>query len=267
MDSFNPASLSSTSERIEEMKKGFFTSDLSTDEFTALHLAGFSPLGMVVGSSVYHIGFQSQRYNVSQELTVLTEAMHNARELALSRMVAEAQALGADGIVGTDLKMQTYVGGLEVVEFISIGTAIKFNKAPGTLRRSDGMPFTSHISGQDFVKLWQAGFVPVHFSFGVCVYHVAHQSAFASLKQMGRNVEMPIYTKAIYEAREIALERVQQEAIAWGATGVVGTTLNVSHHIWGESAVEFMAMGTAVKAHSLTPDPINNVTITMSMDK
>jgi uncharacterized protein YbjQ (UPF0145 family) len=42
-------------------------------------------------------------------MQVLTQAMDNARELAMARMQAEADHLGADGIVGVQLRMQRYV--------------------------------------------------------------------------------------------------------------------------------------------------------------
>ena len=49
-------------DRIQRMKKevdrGFFTSDLSVNEFLLVKQSGFEPLGLVLGSSIYHIGFQ-----------------------------------------------------------------------------------------------------------------------------------------------------------------------------------------------------------------
>ena len=79
---------------------GVFTSDLSVSEYVLLGEAGFEPLGFVVGSSIYHVGLQVGRWNQNQELQVLTQAMYNARELAMARMRAEADHLAADGIVG-----------------------------------------------------------------------------------------------------------------------------------------------------------------------
>src|SRR5438270_264622 len=67
--------------------------------------AGFRPLGLVLGSSVYHIGAQFSSFNQSMELSVLTQAMYHARELAMTRMRAEAYALGADGVVGVRLRV------------------------------------------------------------------------------------------------------------------------------------------------------------------
>src|SRR5271167_5278405 len=104
---------------------GVFTSDLSVSEYVLLGEAGFEPLGFVVGSSIYHIGLQVGRWSQNQELQVLTQAMYNDRELAMTRMQAEADHLGADGIVGVQLKMQTYVWGQDVLEFIATGTAVK----------------------------------------------------------------------------------------------------------------------------------------------
>src|SRR6185437_1200067 len=102
-----------------------FTSDLSVSEYVLLEEAGFEPLGFVVGSSIYHIGIQVGRWGQNQELDVLTQAMYNARELAMERMRAEAEHLGADGIVGVELRMQSYVWGQDVLEFLATGTAVK----------------------------------------------------------------------------------------------------------------------------------------------
>src|SRR5579863_5105132 len=62
-------------DRIERMKqevaRGFFTSDLSVNEFLLVKESGFEPLGLVLGSSIYHIGFQQAMWNRSQEMGVL----------------------------------------------------------------------------------------------------------------------------------------------------------------------------------------------------
>ena len=100
---------------------GVFTSDLSVSEYVLLGEAGFEPLGFVIGSSIYHIGLQIGKWSQNQELQVLTQAMYNARELAMTRMQAEAEHLGADGTVGVELRMQAYVWGQDVLEFIRDG--------------------------------------------------------------------------------------------------------------------------------------------------
>src|SRR5271165_4902646 len=130
---------------------GVFTSDLSVSEYVLLGEAGFEPLGFVVGSSIYHIGLQVGRWSQNQELLVLTQAMYNARELAMTRMQAEADHLGADGIVGVQLRMQSYVWGQGVLEFIATGTAVRAlgstgGGTEGAHRAPDGRAFTSDLS-------------------------------------------------------------------------------------------------------------------------
>src|SRR5271165_7276407 len=169
---------------------GVFTSDLSVAEYVLLGEAGFEPLGFVVGSSIYHIGLQVAKWSQNQELQVLTQAMYNARELAMTRMQAEAEHLGADGIVGVQLRMQAYVWGQDVLEFIATGTAVKSTgSTAGAHRTPDGRAFTSDLSAQDFFRLLAGGAVPVAFVLGTCVYHIAHQSAFQALRQAGQNQE------------------------------------------------------------------------------
>jgi len=227
-------------------RPAFFTSDLSVDEFLLVEQAGFEALGLVMGSSIYHVGFQWQRWSVSQELDVLTKAMFEARELAMTRMEEEADLLGADGVVGVRLVFKEYAMDEGVLEFQAIGTAIRHRERVGSFRTKDNRPFTSDLSGQDLWKLARAGYRPVSLAMGACVYHIAHLSFMQALKQAGRNQEMKIYTDATYAARELALERMQAEAVERGGVGVVGARVEESNWGWGANAIEFFAVGTAV---------------------
>jgi len=227
---------------------GVFTSDLSVSEYVLLGEAGFEPLGFVVGSSIYHVGLQVGRWSQNQELQVLTQAMYNARELAIARMRAEADHLGADGIVGVQLRMQMYVWGQDVLEFLATGTAVRaLGGEAGAHRAPDGRAFTSDLSAQDFFRLLAAGAVPVAFVLGTCVYHIAHQSIMQTLRQAGQNQEMVQFTQGIYEARELSLTRMQAEADQAGSSGIVGVNVAVLNHVWGAHATEFFATGTAIR--------------------
>jgi uncharacterized protein YbjQ (UPF0145 family) len=242
--------------RGESGKRGLFTSDLSVNEFLLVKEAGFDPVGMVVGSSIYHIGYQRSVFNVSQEMQVLSQAMYTARELAMARMEAEADALGADGIVGVRLDVGRYEWGADLAEFIAIGTAVRSHD--GTSHRTKfGKPFTSDLSGQDFRTLLQAGYRPLGLTMGTCVYHVAHQSLGQWFNTVGRNAEMQNFTQALYDARELAMERMQAEAVNLDAEGIVGTQIKESSHGWDSHVIEFFAVGTAVTPiradHQITP--------------
>jgi uncharacterized protein YbjQ (UPF0145 family) len=248
---------------------GVFTSDLSVSEYVLLGEAGFEPLGFVVGSSIYHIGIQVGKWSQNQELQILTQAMYNARELAMSRMQAEADHLGADGVVGVQLRMMQYVWGQDVLEFLATGTAVKALAGTGAHRAPDGHAFTSDLSAQDFFRLLAAGAVPVSFVLGTCVYHIAHQSVMQSLRQAGQNQEMTVFTQGIYEARELALSRMQAEATTAQATGIVGVAVAVYNHVWGAHATEFLATGTSIRRlsdeHKL-PETSPRPTFTLGLD-
>src|SRR6266705_5848079 len=201
--------------RLAELTPGragsIFTSDLSVNEFLLVREVGFRPLGLVLGSSIYHVGIQLGRWSKNQEMDVLSQAMYHARELAMSRMEAEASALGADGIVGVRLEITRYEWGEEIAEFMAIGTAIR-SRSGQPYRNALGRPFTSDLSGQDFWTLLKAGYRPIGMAMGNCVYHVAHQSFGQMMRQIGQNVEYPNFTQAVYDARELAMERMQAEA-------------------------------------------------------
>jgi uncharacterized protein YbjQ (UPF0145 family) len=256
-DSYQSGSLAGIPEsgrqRIERMKedvaRGFFTSDLSINEFLLVKQAGFDPLGLVLGSSIYHIGFQQSSWSQNQEMGVLTQAMYHARELAMTRMEEEADQLGADGIVGVRLDIGRYEWGADLAEFIAVGTAVK-HRGGEIHRAPNGRPFTSDLSGQDFSTLLRSGYRPVGLVMGNCVYHVAHQGLRAAWKQIGRNQEMTTYTQALYEARELAQERMLSEAAEVQAGGIVGARISERSHGWGSHVIEFFAIGTAVVATS-----------------
>jgi uncharacterized protein YbjQ (UPF0145 family) len=231
--------------RLQQNRAGLFTSDLSINEFLLVRQAGFMPLGLVIGSSIYHIGLQVASYRQNQELTVLSQAMYEARELAMTRMEEEADQLGADGVVGVRLDIGRYEWGEHLAEFIAVGTAVKH--AEGALHRApSGRPFTSDLSGQEFWTLLQTGHRPVGMVMGSCVYHVAHQSLRQSMRNVGQNVELANYTQALYDARELAMERMQAEALEAKAEGIVGVDLHERSHGWGSHVIEFFAIGTAI---------------------
>lgn len=236
--------------RLAEMRPGqsttLFTSDLSVNEFLLVREAGFRPLGLVLGSSIYHVGFQVGRWSKNMELETLTQAMYHARELAMTRMEAEADLLGADGIVGVRLDIEFKEFGSDLAEFVAVGTAVKADEGSGW-RNNENKPFTSDLSGQDFWTLIQAGYAPLGMVMGSCVYHIAHQRFWNAMGNVGQNVEIPQFTEALYDARELAMSRMQAEAERLAAEGIVGVQLLSLPHRWGGHTTEFFAIGTAVR--------------------
>ena len=256
-------------ERLQTMRgdaehRGLFTSDLSVNEFLLVKEAGFEPVGMVVGSSIYHIGYQQAKWTKNEEMQVLTQAMYHARELAMTRMEEEAVELKADGIIGVRLKVKHLSWGESLAEFVAIGTAVIATDREHSYRTVNGMPFTSDLSGQDFWTLLKAGYRPVGMVMGNCVYHVAHQSFGQWFKNVGQNVEMTNFTQALYDARELAMERMQTEAEHLKADGIVGVDIHEGSYAWSSHVIEFFVVGTAVVAmradhHIPTPQLVLSV--------
>jgi uncharacterized protein YbjQ (UPF0145 family) len=79
-----------------------------------------------------------------------------------------------------------------------------------------------------------------------CVYHVAHQGLRGWFSKVGQNVETENFTQALYDARELAMERMQSEAQAVQPEGIVGVQIQERSHGWGSHVIEFYAVGTAV---------------------
>ncbi len=250
-------------ERLAEMRGGegrrkLFTSDLSVNELALIHEAGFEPVGMVVGSSVYHIGWQPNYATYGggfgmgyvyqdQELDTLTAAKYQARELAMSRMEAEADALGADGVVGVRLTVGSFDWGADLAEFMAVGTAVRARgsgagaSTGASFRTKFGKPFTSDLSGQEFATLLKAGYRPLGLVMGVSVY-AAYQNGYEFQMISGwsfgwtgmsgglgsYNQEVNHFTDAMYATRNLAMGRLYREAQELGAEGVVGMRVEVA---------------------------------------
>ena len=86
-------------------------------------------LGLVQGSTIQskNIGrdiSQGFKTLVGGELKAYTDMMNEARALATKRMVGEAEALGADGVVNIRYASSTVMQG--AAEVIAYGTAVQF---------------------------------------------------------------------------------------------------------------------------------------------
>jgi uncharacterized protein YbjQ (UPF0145 family) len=148
-----------------------------------------------------------------------------------------------------------YQLGQNVAEFVAVGTAVR-HRDGHHYRNAKGKPFQSDLSGQDFWTLIRCGYKPVGFVMGNCVYYVPPHLLQAPAAQ---SVELTAYTHALYDARELAIERLQDEAEALQATGIVGVTVAERQHSWradpfnvGNAAlqtgevIELFVVGTAV---------------------
>jgi uncharacterized protein YbjQ (UPF0145 family) len=219
--------------------KPFFTSDLSANEYLLAKEAGCDPIGLVMGSSFYQIGFYRNWWGYrtqTGEVEILTQAQLTARELAVRRLQQEATMLGAHGVIGVRLQQRHKYWGLGMIEFTAIGTAIRI---PG--ESPTKTPFTSDLSGQEFWQLRQAGYRPRGMVFGVCSYYIhcdrttrslMNQSFWNRLFGRGRqNQEMQQFTEGFQDARELAVLRLTNAINQLGARGAVGMEIETSQEV------------------------------------
>jgi uncharacterized protein YbjQ (UPF0145 family) len=220
--------------------------DLSVDEWLLIDEAGYEPCGLVAGASVFHIGVVGVRSG-NCEIESLTTALLEAREHATATLRDEAERLGALGVVGVRLTIEAMGGKSHLARVIAIGTGIRpKERLPD--QSSKAQPFLTALSGQEFYVLSKGGYLPLALVMGACVYHVGRQGGPAWVKNKFRNLELSSYSSALYEARELAMARLQGEAHAAKAQGVVGVTTSEISHVWGSHVIEFFAMGTAVRS-------------------
>jgi len=223
-------------QRLSEMSRNeLFTSDLSVNEFALAHSIGLRPLGQVMGSSIYHVGWQQtpgswggwQAGGISQELTMLSEAWNEARQRAFGRLEQEAKMLGAHAVVGVQLTTGRHDWAAGAIEYIAVGTAVRIEA-----EQTADQPTLTDLSGQDYWQLWQAGYRPLGVVGASSVYYIvsgwqqrqAQQGMFASWA----NQELRDFTQGVYDVREATLGRVSAEARGQGAAGMVGVSIDHS---------------------------------------
>jgi uncharacterized protein YbjQ (UPF0145 family) len=202
-----------------------FTSDLGVAEFALARRSGLEPITQVLGSCVYHVGWQFMGggwYSQSQELRVLSEAYNDCRQRAFDRLRAEAELAGADAVVGVRVTAARYDWGTDLIEFQAIGTAVR---AEG-LRTPRG-PALTNLSGQDCALLLASGHRPCGVVGSTAVFFGTLYSWSQPIPMTSwgawSNVEMVGATQTWYSARHRALSDIAAQAAALGGGGIVAT--------------------------------------------
>ena len=109
-----------------------------------------------------------------------------------------------------------------------------------------GRAFTSDLTGQEFWLVVDKGFQPMGLVMGNCIYSMgAIKNWLVGIKGNFQG-ELKEYSQLMYQARELALSRMQFEADQLGADGVIGVDINVEYMHNGEW-MEVTAVGTAVR--------------------
>lgn len=234
----------------DQKEKLTFSTSANVQQLYCQMDSGFKPLHFVFGNIAYSIGiggnimgsFKSLKRG---EVKEFTEIFDKTRHQALMRMKAEARKFGANAVIGIETTLAPLMGAQEM---LMIGTA-SHHPLLGDEFLSN--PVTSDMTNEEMWNMINIGYMPLQLVMGVSVYSLGFAGGVMSLLQTIGGGEVEGLTEILYEARENALARIQQDAINCGADEVVG----VKTHVYdlGGGMVEFMAIGTAVKK-------INNLT-------
>ena len=121
-----------------------------------------------------------------------------------------------------------------------------------------GRAFTSDLSGQEFWLVIDKGFQPMGLVIGNCIYSMgAIRNWLVGFKSNFQG-EIKEYSQLMYQARELALSRMQFEADQLGADGVIGVDVNVEF-LHNNEWMEVTSIGTAVRYVGSGPNmPITN---------
>lgn len=219
---------------------GAWTSLLSAPAAAGLEVVGFDPAGEVMGTIVARLGWSSffgcgasgwygansrtitSGRNPGAGFGPYAQALENGWRTALARMVIEASAIGADGIVGVTLTKRGM--GNSVHEFTAMGTAVRARS-----RTRPARVFSTHLPGQDVAKLVLSGWMPTDLVLGVAV-GIRHDDWSTQQQRTwtAGNVEVDAYTELISQTRADARMLFTRHVAATGADGAIVASMRLS---------------------------------------
>lgn len=111
------------------------------------------------------------------------------------------------------------------------------------------LAFTSDLNADEAGLLRRHGYAPICLVTGSAMYRVGQ--AYAST---AGDCEVSELSDAYNEATRLAVERMEMEATAVHAHGVVGVRYDMVRHEWADRTVEVQLVGTAVRGPGPAPE-------------
>lgn len=181
------------------------TSDLSIDEILLLDSIDWEPVDFVCGVAMNLPTTRSDWTWSTGEVRNAWEGQREAVTRAARELTDDCRARGGHGVVGVRITIRLLEQGSQV--YLQ-GTAVR---PRGATSGGVTAPFASDLSARDFVLLDRAGYRPLGLAFGAAFIHVPGQGPgnHMALSVQTQNVELTTFTKALYQARELAMIRMQ----------------------------------------------------------
>jgi hypothetical protein len=245
---------------VRRFQSGAFSSGLTVPDFAACLQLGLEPVGLVQGfcvmqwgwygagssfmrgSNPYTMGAQSEgaysesyrcphgyvsaehrMWGQNLEQPWVEAAWSAGYGAAYARMLDEAKALGAHGVIGV-VDRVTPVADSQTSEFHFLGTAVTVEEGPPP---AGGVPWTTYLAGQRLTKSIEAGFMPVAvvasmasvrvWAYCITEYQMEGGRGWGNTNQTGE-VEQVI--RAHMAVRQLARKHVRQKLVGDALHGV-----------------------------------------------
>ena len=245
---------------VRRFRSGAFSSGLTVPDFAACLQLGLEPVGLVQGFCVmqwgwygagssfmrgqnpYTMGAQSEgaysesyrcphgyvsaehrMWGQNLEQPWVEAAWSTGYGAAYARMLDEATALGAHGVIGV-VDRVTPVANSQTSEFHFLGTAVTVEEGPPP---AGGVPWTTYLAGQRLTKSIEAGFMPVAVVASMASVRVWAYCITEYQMEGGRGwgnpnqaAEVEQVTKAHMAVRQLARKHVRQKLVGDALHGV-----------------------------------------------
>jgi uncharacterized protein YbjQ (UPF0145 family) len=223
-----------------------FTTSASGIEMYCHLDAGYHPIKFVMGNVAYALGIGrgftgGLRTMAKGEVHEYSEMYNGIRHLALSRLKAEAAALGANAVVDIGVDIRPFGPG--IVELLMTGTAARHARLPE--RPSAEHVVTSELTGEELWNLAKIGYVPVELVMATSVFSLGVVGGIGAMFSGLSKGEIQELTTLVYHARENCIELLRKDAARLGAERVIGAKLHIRELSPG--LIEVIAIGTAAR--------------------
>src|SRR5665213_3226352 len=202
-----------------------FTTSANGQELFCMVDAGYSPISFVFGNVSYSIGLATHaiggfKQMIKGEVKEFSDIFNTTRNLALQRIAKDAEAAGANSVVGIKTTVLPF-GKNEVHEMVMIGTAANHPMAPGNLPATTGI-MTSDLTAVETWSIAKLGYMPLELVMGTSIYSLGVMGGIkASLEELVHG-QVDAQTEMLYGARESSINKLRAQATILKADDVFG---------------------------------------------
>jgi hypothetical protein len=287
---------------VRRFAEGAFTSNLSVPDFAACLQMGLEPVGYVQGYCVMqwqwygmgspygtfgspyggttrgyseswqcphgYVSAEHRGWGQNYEQSWIEDAWREGFTSAYERMVEEATAAGAHGIVGL-VDSSEKLSDMGVLEFRVQGTAVRVVDGPPP---AGGRPWTTYLAGQRLAKLVEAGYAPVSIAASVasvrvwayCITEYLTEGSNTGWGNQVAGAEIEQVAKAQMAVRRLAREHVRAQL---GGDSLHGASMVTSERELGQGDAELQCIlrGNRVRRFKpFDPMPVPRPTVRLS---